>query len=239
MAQNDEGEFELVIGNRQLLLVFGVLLVLLGVLFTMGYLIGKNNPSKEAIAAANNRQVPILGGSGTGTPSSSPIIVDPGKQAEGTPSRSATELFERATSKEAPPKEVVKQDPLPEVPKVPKETEKKKEEPKKEAKKEPPAEPKVVAEKKPEAKPVASAPAGVVANPGAGTYVQVVAVDLEGANSWVGTLRGKSFSAMVAPGPNDKLYRVLIGPIKDKEALAQTKIDLEKLGVKGAFIKKY
>ena len=52
MAHNDEGEFELVIGNRQLLLVFGVLLVLLGVLFTMGYLIGKNNPSKEAIIAS-------------------------------------------------------------------------------------------------------------------------------------------------------------------------------------------
>ena len=84
--------------------------------------------------------------------------------------------------------------------------------------------------------PVAS---GSVSTPGAGTYVQVVAVDLEGANSWVGTLRGKSFNAMVAPGPNEKLYRVLIGPINDKEALAQTKIDLEKLGVKGAFVKKY
>ena len=69
--------------------------------------------------------------------------------------------------------------------------------------------------------------------------MKVVAVDLEGANSWVSTLRGKSFNAVVAPGPNEKLFRVLIGPIKDKEALGQTKIDLEKLGVKGAFVKKY
>ena len=237
MAHNDEGEFELVIGNRQLLLVFGVLLVLLGVLFTMGYLIGKNNPSKEAITAANNRQVPIMGGSGSG-PSGNPIMVDPGTQNDGKPaSRSATELYERATAKEA-----VKEAPLPEVPKVPKEAEKKEpkmEEAKKEVKKEtPPPEPKIVEPPKPKP-PVASAVAGSVSNPGSGTYVQVVAVDMEGANSWVGTLRGKSFSAMVAPGPNDKIFRVLIGPIKDKEALAQTKIDLEKLGVKGAFVKKY
>ncbi len=234
MAHNDEGEFELVIGNRQLLLVFGVLLVLLGVLFTMGYLIGKNNPSKEAITAFNNRQVPIIGGSGSGS-SGSPIIVDPGKQNdEKPPSRSATELYERATTKDAP-KEVVKEAPLPEVPKVPKDVEKKKEEPKREAKKEPPPpEPKMAEPPKP--RPVAT---GSVSTPGPGTYMQVVAVDLEGANSWVGTLRGKSFSAVVAPGPNDKLFRVLIGPIKDKEALGQTKIELEKLGVKGAFVKKY
>lgn len=235
MAHNDEGEFELVIGNRQLLLVFGVLLVLLGVLFTMGYLIGKNNPSKEAITAANNRQVPIIGGSGG---SGSPIIVDPGKQSEEkAPSRSATELYERATAKDAP-KDSSKEAGLPEVPKVPKEVEKKKEEPKKEAKKEPPPpEPKTSEPPKP--KPVAPVATGSVSTPVAGTYVQVVAVDLEGAKSWVGTLRGKSFNAIVAPGPNEKLYRVLIGPIKDKEALGQTKIDLEKLGVKGAFVKKY
>ena len=231
MAQNDEGEFELVIGNRQLLLVFGVLLVLLGVLFTMGYLIGKNNPSKEAITAANNRQVPIIGGSGG---SGSPIIVDPGKQSEEkAPSRSATELYERATTKDTSTNAG-----LPEVPKVPKEVEKKKEEPKKEAKKEPPPpEPKV--SEPPKTKPVVPVASGSVSTPVAGTYVQVVAVDQEGANSWVGTLRGKSFNAIVAPGPNEKLYRVLIGPIKDKESLAQTKIDLEKLGVKGAFVKKY
>ena len=31
MARNDEGEFELILGNRQLLLVFGVLVLVLGV----------------------------------------------------------------------------------------------------------------------------------------------------------------------------------------------------------------
>lgn len=237
MAHNEEGEFELVIGNRQLLLVFGVLLVLMGVLFTMGYLIGKNNPSSDAILAANRKQVPIDAGSGGSAPSANPIIVDPGKPVEDRPSRAASDLFDKATA----PKTETKLPEVPVVPKVderPKEPEKKKEEPKKEPPK--PVEPKVVekkpAEPKVEPKVVAS---GEAREPAAGTYLQVVAVDKKGADDWAGSLRNKSFNALVAPGPNATIFRVLIGPIKDKETLAQTKIDLEKVGVKGAIVKKY
>ena len=55
MARNDEGEFELVLGNRQLLSVFFILVVLMGVFFAMGYIVGRNNPSKEAVETAANR----------------------------------------------------------------------------------------------------------------------------------------------------------------------------------------
>ncbi len=239
MAHNEEGEFELVIGNRQLLLVFGVLLVLMGVLFTMGYLIGKNNPSGDAILAANRKQVPIDAGSGGSAPSANPIIVDPGKPVEDRPTRTASDLYDKATA----PKSETK---LPEVPVVPKvdekskEPERKKEEPKKDPPK--PVEPKVV-EKKPvepaKVEPKVVASNGDAREPGSGTYLQVVAVDKKGADDWAGSLRNKSFNALVAPGPNATLFRVLIGPIKDKETLAQTKIDLEKIGVKGAIVKKY
>lgn len=237
MAQNEEGEFELVIGNRQLLLVFGVLLVLMGVLFTMGYLIGKNNPSRDAISAANRKQVPIDAGSGS-SPSANPIIVDPGKTVEERPSRSASDLYEKATEAKK----------LPAVPVLPKADEKIKEVEKKiEPKKDPPkpVEPKVAEKKpsepkpdpKPDPKPVVSA--GSAREPSPGTYLQVVAVDKEGADVMAGSLRNKSFNAVVAPGPNPTLFRVLVGPMKDKEALAQTKIDLEKVGVKGSIVKKY
>ena len=237
MAHNEEGEFELVIGNRQLLLVFGVLLVLMGVLFTMGYLIGKNNPSSDAILAANRKQVPIDAGSGGSAPSANPIIVDPGKPAEDRSARAASELYDKATA----PKTETKLPAVPVIPKVEekaKEPEKKKEEPKKEPPKA--VEPKVV-EKKPvevkvEPKVVAS---GEARQPSPGTYLQVVAVDKKGSDDWAGSLRNKSFNSLVAPGPNPTLFRVLIGPIKDKETLAQTKIDLEKIGVKGAIVKKY
>ena len=42
MARNEDGEFELVLGNRQLLSGFFIVVVLLGVVFSMGYIVGKN-----------------------------------------------------------------------------------------------------------------------------------------------------------------------------------------------------
>jgi cell division septation protein DedD len=43
LPKNDEGEFELVLGNRQLISVFLVVVVLLGVFFSMGYVVGRNS----------------------------------------------------------------------------------------------------------------------------------------------------------------------------------------------------
>ena len=43
MPKNDEGEFELVLGNRQLISVFLIVVILLGVFFSMGYIVGRNS----------------------------------------------------------------------------------------------------------------------------------------------------------------------------------------------------
>lgn len=43
MPRNEDGEFELVLGNKQLLSVFFIVVVLLGVFFTMGYIVGRNS----------------------------------------------------------------------------------------------------------------------------------------------------------------------------------------------------
>jgi cell division protein FtsN len=45
-----EGEYELVLGNRQLLSAFFIIVILFGVFFTMGYVVGRN--SAPAVAAA-------------------------------------------------------------------------------------------------------------------------------------------------------------------------------------------
>jgi cell division septation protein DedD len=50
MAKNEEGDFELILGNRQLLSVFFIVVVLLGVFFTMGYIVGRNSPLTTAEA---------------------------------------------------------------------------------------------------------------------------------------------------------------------------------------------
>ena len=256
MARSDEGEFELILGNRQLLLVFGVLVLVLGVFFTMGYIVGRNNPSQDAIVQAQSRRVPIEAGSGPS--SQSPIVVDPSRSGE-VKTSPTKEPVEMAAAK--PPEEKPK---LPEVPVVPKESVEKplkwldaqvrEKAAKQEAKKEPtkveppkketpkPAEP-VKEAAKPKEPPKKETPRtadlGGKTEPSAGTYLQVVSVDKAGAESMVSSLRNKSFSALVAPGANPTLFRVLVGPLNGKEALAKAKIDLEKVGIKGAFVKKY
>src|SRR5438552_19087128 len=50
MRNNESGEFELVVGNRQLLSGFFIVVVLFGVAFAMGYVVGQNS-SRPAAAS--------------------------------------------------------------------------------------------------------------------------------------------------------------------------------------------
>ena len=43
MPRNEEGEFILELGHRQLLSVLFIIVILLGVSFTMGYIVGRNS----------------------------------------------------------------------------------------------------------------------------------------------------------------------------------------------------
>jgi hypothetical protein len=61
MPRNDEGEFELVLGNRQLLSGFFIVVILFGVFFTMGYIVGRHSspvPLNTASAAATSDAAP-------------------------------------------------------------------------------------------------------------------------------------------------------------------------------------
>lgn len=51
MPRNEEGEYELLLGNRQLLSIFVIIVVLFGIFFAMGYITGKNSGG-AAIAAS-------------------------------------------------------------------------------------------------------------------------------------------------------------------------------------------
>src|SRR5437764_11779178 len=51
MRSNETGEFELVVGNRQLLSGFFIVVLLFAVAFAMGYVVGQNSPrSTKAMA---------------------------------------------------------------------------------------------------------------------------------------------------------------------------------------------
>src|SRR5687767_14795157 len=57
MRNNETGEFELVVGNRQLLSGFFIVVLLFAVAFAMGYVVGQNSP-RSAKAQAEMAAAP-------------------------------------------------------------------------------------------------------------------------------------------------------------------------------------
>ena len=51
MSRSDDGEFELVLGNKQLLSLFFLVVVLFAVFFSLGYLVGKSVSPAQTLAA--------------------------------------------------------------------------------------------------------------------------------------------------------------------------------------------
>jgi SPOR domain len=89
LPKNEDGEFELVLANRQLLSVFFIVVILLGVFFTMGYIVGRNSmPAASEIASTRRADTP-------------PLVVD-------GPARAA----EASSQASAPPAETAPQQPV-------------------------------------------------------------------------------------------------------------------------------
>ena len=119
MPKNDEGEFELILGNRQLISVFLIVVVLLGVFFSMGYIVGRNSSPTGVDAARNEKPKPeqdsdsSSSSSGTtpsdqaATDSTAPPATDaipPAKRAQAQPPAPApVKVVKSKPSPEAPP----------------------------------------------------------------------------------------------------------------------------------------
>lgn len=58
MRNNETGEFELVVGNRQLLSGFFIVVLLFAVAFAMGYVVGQNSPRSAKLQAEVSAQTP-------------------------------------------------------------------------------------------------------------------------------------------------------------------------------------
>ena len=183
---NEEGEFELVLGNKQLLSVLFIVVVLLGVFFAMGYIVGRNSAPVET----SRRAEPYVR----------------------TDAQSA--MPERRPPPPTQPKPVLDQDAASQ------------------------AQAGAPAAAPERAKSIEVAPVST-AQPEAGqTFLQVSAVAKAEAEILSELLVKKGFRATVAAGPNDKLFRVLVGPAKDTAELSKIKNDLEEAGFK-SIVRKY
>jgi cell division septation protein DedD len=213
LPKNDEGEFELVLGNRQLISVFLIVVILLGVFFSMGYIVGRNSspgaadnarnesPKADQTADSSSATPPSAAPSDATTPSATNSSAAP--PADSTPPESTKPAQSTPPPAPAPAKEV-KSKPSPSPP--------------------------------PE-RPVEHAAAA--GEPASGDYWQVVATARPDAEIIAEALGKKGFHVVLAPAPKGNIFRVLVGPLPDAPTQAQTRTSLESAGFKNPIMRKY
>ncbi len=217
MPRNEEGEFELVLGNRQLLSVFFIIVILMGVCLTMGYVLGRNAGPAPAGAKAKATTI-VVDPSLPETAQAAPVGMQPGEVQVKMPAApvSAPPLEHAAETVQAPPPAAASKPP--------------------EA-----AKPAPMPEKKAEAPAPAAqpAPAGALQEPAPGsTFLQVAAARRSDAEVLAGELRRKGFPVQLAPGPQE-LVRVLVGPLPDAAERVKTRGRLKDEAGLDSFVKTY
>lgn len=225
MPRNEDGEFELILGNKQLLSVFFIVVTLLAVFFAMGFIMGRSvNPVAEAHKIDNG-------------PSDKPIVVDVKPSA----SNGMTASVRPVEIKSPIQAEVTKPEPVKPEAKTKAQEPPAKKQPEPESKPEPKkAGVKTKTEKPerpPEAKPEGKKPVAVAASqgkPGSGTYLQVAAVGKAESELVSEVLNKKGFRTAVEHVVKDgkDLYRVLVGPVKPGADQSKNMDELKAAGFK-------
>ena len=110
MPRNDDGEFELILGNRQLMSVFFIVVILLGVFFAMGYIVGRNSSPVGAPEVASHRPETRPAAEDTPAPTrettketATPAPAEAPKDADSQPKETAPQ--QGPATKPAPPPE--------------------------------------------------------------------------------------------------------------------------------------
>ena len=207
MRNNETGEFELLVGNRQLLSGFFIVVLLFAVAFSMGYIVGRNSSPSAKVQTETGSSA----GAASQTPETRPQPVSQPPAAGGAPGLPADAAQSATPLADTPPQPSTQperggQSTAP-APAASAPT----------AGAPPPATP-----------PVDAAP---------GSYWQVLATASQtSADAMRQTMKDKGFPASLQPGPNN-LIRVLIGPYNDKQALGRAKTELENAGVHPVLMK--
>jgi cell division protein FtsN len=213
-----DGEKELVLGNKQLVSFFFVVLALCGVFFALGYMIGRNS-NKVAVA---------------GMDGNTPVTTAPGGQRSQEPEPPRETALEPA----------VRTDPAAEVPTSPEGSAQAAQQT--EPRTQPAHDsPEAVATPVEKASRAAATPLPGqsqakesqlgVPEPGA-MYLQVGALHHSDAETLLKTLREQGYPAVLATSSKPDFFRVLVGPYHQTAQVADTKAKLKTLGFADAFV---
>ena len=204
MKNNETGEFELVLGNRQLLSGFFIVVLLFGVAFAMGYIVGRNStPSQKLQAEAATGPAVPAAREARPEPSPTPAAATPAAPDSTTSQPPSAETAAQPAAQ--PPAQSVAASPAP-------------------AAATPPIQPAAAS-----AAPPAADAAPAEAPPG--SYWQVIATsNRTAAEALQQSLKDKGFPVTLGPGPNN-LVRVLVGPYTDTQSMGRAKTLLEAAGL--------
>lgn len=213
MFHTREGEAEILLGNKQIVGIFFILAVLFGVFFTAGYMVGRNSGEKKAEdSLAQASPVPNSAAAAqTGETHAVPGDAGTGvaETAEAQQGGDSSGNMGATTDAEAAPA----------------------------------ARTETISPKKANrqhTEEVDAESGSLVVTPRRGqTYLQVAAVSRSEAEAVATVLSKKGFHAHVAPRPGTKLFRVLVGPVRDAGELSSTRDALMRKGFRQVFVQRY
>ena len=214
-----DGEHELVLGNKQLLSAFFVVVILLGVFFTMGYFVGKNT----ATAGFNGGQSTSGGGT---RPDAAGKPLDTGATSGTLPPDNTSPVVDPSVST-PPSTSYTPPAPTPDT----------KSEAKNNAKSDFPID---VPPAKTDAAAKADAPAKTEAkDPPSGEelYLQVSAIRRPDADNLAKVLSERGFPALLRESSKPGLFRVLVGPFKTNSEMGRAKASLKTKGFESIVVK--
>lgn len=203
MLRSSESETEILLGNKQLLGIFFLVAVLIGVAFGGGYMLGRGAGDKKV---ASTPPAPVKD-------AAVPTAANPTGGETRTVSPSDSALPEANTSEQASEQPVLG------------------------SRKH--ANPAPAEVQSPQMATEAGNPTNFAPQSGQ-EFLQVAAVPRSEALSVADVLRKKGFRAHAVPVPtNAKLYRVIVGPVRDVADLSSTREELRKTGFGKVIVQKY
>ena len=209
MRNNETGEFELVVGNKQLLSGFFIVVLLFAVAFAMGYVVGQNTQRPARLASEGGPANTVANTAAD----SRPQPVSPLTPAPAPPAPAATD----GAAAQQPPSDSASGT-------VPQPTT----QPTAQPTTQPARASQPATGEKPATAPATTGVVGASELP-PGSFWQAIAVKPEVAEAIRQTLKDKGFPVSLTPGSSN-LTRVLVGPYSDNSAYGRAKTELENAG---------
>jgi cell division protein FtsN len=216
MFQERDGEKEILLGNKQLLGIFFVLVILFVVLFGAGYMVGRTSGEKKGTdTAVEAKSAPAESASANGGETHA---VSPDPPADTASERTKT-ITPANESVMAPKRNPAVSAPAP-------------------LGSRPAAKTATADLTRSEQEQQAETSVSTPATSGRNTYLQVAALQRGEAEKVAKILSKKGFRARIAPKPGTQYYRVLVGPVRDAGDLASTREALRTKGFREVFVQR-